>query len=145
MEILKHAHSGIRWILLFLLIAAIGKAYSQWKNNGSFTNKDRSLPLFTLILTHIQVLLGLGLYFMSGYVQFSASTMKETILRFYTVEHISMMLIAAVLITVGFSKAKKKENGADAWKSVFTFYLIALILIFLAIPWPFRNLGAGWF
>jgi hypothetical protein len=67
--------------------------------------------------------------------------MKETVLRFYLVEHISLMIVAIILITVGYSKAKK----AASWKPVFTYYLIGLILILASIPWPFRIPVAGWF
>lgn len=141
--ILKHAHSGIRWALLAFLILAIVVAFQRAKKNGTFDPKDRSIPLFAMILLHLQVLLGLVLYFISPHVQFAASTMKDSTLRFYTVEHILMMVIAAVLITIGWSKAKK--SPANSWKLIFKYYLISLIIILVAIPWPFRNLSAGWF
>lgn len=141
LEILKHAHSGLRWIVLILLITAIAAAFSKRKDGTPFNKETGKVPMFAMIATHIQVLLGLVLYFISPYVQFTAETMKTTVLRFYTMEHIFLMVIAITLITIGYSKAKK----ANSWKSIFTFYLIGLILILGGIPWPFRNLGAGWF
>ncbi len=140
-EILKHTHSGLRWIVLALLIFTIVKAFSNRKAGTPMKSEDKKLPLFTLIGVHIQLILGLILYFISPYVVFAAETMKDSVRRFYTVEHISLMLIAIILITVGYSKAKKSES----WKPVFTYYLIGLILILLSIPWPFRIAGAGWF
>ncbi|MCB0650796.1 MAG: cytochrome B [Saprospiraceae bacterium] len=141
LEILKHAHSGFRWIVLILLITTIVTAFSKKKAGNTMKSEDKKLPLFTLIATHIQLILGIILYFISPYVVFAADTMKDSLKRFYTVEHILLMLIAITLITIGYSKGKK----AASWKTIFNYYLIGLILILLSIPWPFRGLSAGWF
>jgi hypothetical protein len=136
---LTHSHSGLRWILLILLVLTIISVFSKRSGKVPFTAGDKKLSLFTLIATHLQAVLGLGLYFMSTKVEFSGNTMSNPVFRFFTMEHTLMMLIAIILITVGYGHAKK----ANA-KGVFTYYLIALILILAAIPWPFRELGAGW-
>lgn len=146
LNILKHAHSGIRWIVLILLILAIVNAFRKWQAKRTYEENDRKLSLFAFIATHVQFLLGLILYFISPYVQFASDTMKDSLLRFYTVEHITMMIFAIGLITVGYSRAKKKETDNDKFKTTFTFYLIGLILILISIPWPFRSgLGGAWF
>jgi hypothetical protein len=91
-------------------------------------------------------LIGLGLYFISPKVQFTGEVMKSAVGRFYTVEHFSMMLIAVILITVGNAKSKRMADDGKKFKSVFTYFLIALILILVSIPWPFREgLGGSWF
>lgn len=144
-SILTHAHSGLRWlVLLFLVLAIVNAARKMGNAQASFGATDKRLSLFALIFTHIQLILGLILYFISPKVQFSAETMSDSILRFYTVEHLSLMLIAIVLITVGYSKAKRQEGGKK-FKTTFWYYLIGLVLILVSIPWPFRGLGAGWF
>ena len=144
-DILKHAHSGLRWIVLGLLVYAIFNAFTKWRSGSSFEENDRKTNLFTLIATHIQVLLGLSLYFISPRVQFGAETMKVSEIRFFTVEHLAMMLIAAILITVGNAASKKAANDAAKFKKTFIYFLIALIIIIVAIPWPFRGFGNGWF
>ena len=141
---LVHAHSGLRWIVLILLLAAIFNAFSK-KNSGSYSEGDRKLALFAMISTHVQFLIGIILYFISPLVVFAGESMKNTVLRFYLVEHILLMLIAIALITVGHSKSKKATDAAAKFKAISVFYLIALILILAAIPWPFRIEGAGWF
>lgn len=142
---LVHAHSGLRWIALILIIYAVYNAFSK-KNNGTvWTDKDKKITLFAMIFTHIQLLLGLALYFTSPLVSFSEGFMKNPVYRFYGVEHILLMLIAIALITVGYSKSKKATDNAKKFGAVATFYLIGLVLILAGIPWPFRNLGAGWF
>ncbi|GJM34376.1 MAG: hypothetical protein DHS20C18_33770 [Saprospiraceae bacterium] len=143
---LKHSHSGLRWVVLVLLIAAIAAAWKAWSSKDSSQAKPDKMVLLALIFTHVQLLIGLILYFVySPYVQFTAGVMKDKLLRFYTVEHLVGMLIAVVLITIGYSKGKRLLPDPKGHKTVFTFYLIGLVLILLSIPWPFRGLAAGWF
>jgi hypothetical protein len=138
MELLKHAHSGLRYVVLALLIAAIATAYNKWKNNDP---ADSKLYSFALISTHIQLVLGLVLYWLNWGAKVNFSMMKETFYRFYSVEHLVGMLIAIALITISRSAGRKGNH-----KKVFTFYLIALLLILASIPWPFRAaLGGAWF
>ena len=138
---LLHAHSGLRWIVLLLIIINVINALGGLSGNKVFTDRDKKLSLFALIFTHLQALLGIALYFLDdSKVQFNENTMSNDVIRFYTVEHTLMMLIAVILVTIGNRSAK-----AGKVKQVFWYYFIALVLILAAIPWPFRDLGAGWF
>ena len=141
---LVHAHSGLRWIVLILLLVSIFNAFSK-KKTGIYSEGDRKLALFTMIFTHVQLLIGFVLYFMSPRVIFSGESMGNDVLRFYLLEHGLLMLVAIALITIGHSKSKKAADGAAKFKAIARFYLIALILILAAIPWPFRDLGGSWF
>ena len=75
------------------------------------------------------------------------AAMKEPVLRFYAVEHVTIMSIAIVFVTVGRISSKKMKTDWQKHKRVFVFYSIALLLVLVAIPWPFREVGAGrgWF
>ena len=141
---LSHAHSGLRWLVLILLIVAIYNAFSK-KRSASWTAKDKKLSLFAMVFTHIQLILGLVLYFISDKVQYSEGFMKNPVYRFYAIEHVALMLIAIALITVGYSKAKRAGSDTKKFGAVAKFYLIGLILILASIPWPFRDLGGTWF
>ena len=141
---LLHAHSGLRWVVLILLIAAIFNAFGK-KNGGVWTAKDKKITLFAMVFTHIQLVLGIILYFMSPKVQFVEGFMQNPVYRFFAVEHITLMIIAIALITIGYSKAKRAATDAKKFGAVATFYLVGLILILASIPWPFRHLGSGWF
>ena len=142
---LKHAHSGIRWIFLALLIYAVINAFLKWRGNKAFTEGDRKVGLFTFVFSHIQLLIGLGLYFISPKVgKMSSEVMKNATARFFTVEHISMMLLSIILISIGYISAKKAVDSGAKFKRTFIFYLIALVFILMAIPWPPKH-GAGWF
>ena len=140
---LVHAHSGLRWLVLLLLLAAVFVSFQKRSGQAGYADGDRKLYLFTLIATHIQFVLGLILAFISPKVDFSM--MGEKLYRFYSVEHTIGMLIAIALITVGYSRQKRASSDVNKHKAVFTFYTVGLLIILLSIPWPFRNLGAGWF
>jgi uncharacterized membrane protein YozB (DUF420 family) len=143
MSILVHTHSGLRWIVLILIVWAVFNAFPKLKS-PNYTDKDRKLNLFAMVAFHIQYLLGWIMYFTSDKVQFTEGWMKNSLLRFFGMEHVSMMTIAFVLLTIGYSKSKKAE-GQKKHKLVAIFYTTVLILILAAIPWPFGELYGNWF
>lgn len=144
-SIIDHAHSGLRYVVLALLLAAIVQALGKRRSGEVYPAKNK-LGLYAFMATHIQLLLGLILYlWLSPKVIFESGTMKDAVLRFYTVEHMSLMLVAIALITVGYIRAKKQAGINKGWKTIAMFYGIGLIIIIAMIPWPFRDLGAGWF
>ncbi len=139
--ILLHVHSVMRWIVLILIIINVINALGGLNGKKVFSARDKRLSLFALIATHLQAVLGLIMYWMSPKVQFSSDTMSNSMLRFFTMEHTLMMLIAIVLVTIGNRMAKTGRV-----KQVFWYYFISLLIILAAIPWPFREaLGSGWF
>jgi membrane protein DedA with SNARE-associated domain len=141
-EILKHTHSGLRWVALILILMAIYNSITA----KEFTKREKLINLFSMVSLHTQLLLGLVLYFISPRVSFAAGWMKDASFRFYGMEHLAGMLIAIALITVGYVKSKKGNTPAAIYKPIKLFYIIGLILILASIPWPFRaNLGGGWF
>lgn len=145
MEMLKHAHSGLRWVLLALLLYAIYNAYTGWKSGRTFMDKDRKINLFTMISAHVMLLLGFALYFMNGWYKINAEVMKDSVSRFFAVEHLSMMLLAIILITIGNGKSKRGATDLKRFKNSFWLFLIGLVVILAGIPWPMRFPTAGWF
>ena len=138
---LLHFHSGLRWVVLILIIVNVINALGGMNKKKVATASDKKLSLFALIATHTQVVFGLALYSISPKVQFSASTMGNAMLRFFTMEHTLMMLIAVILVTIGNRSAKMGNFKKEFW-----YYFIALVIILAGIPWPFRAmLGGGWF
>lgn len=136
---LLHLHNFLRWIILFFLLVAV--IQSLGKKSGL-----QKTSLWLLIAAHITLLIGLYQYFTSavGYKLIQANgfgaVMKDSIMRFWAVEHITGMLIAIILITV--ARGKAKSGGYP-----FMLYMLALIIILAVVPWPFRELGIGrpWF
>ena len=144
-NILKHLHSVNRWIVLILLVVVVISALSKWMGNKDYTPQDRKMSLFALIFTHIQFILGLILLFISPLVSFESGWMKNTVNRFYGMEHTAIMIIGIILITAGYSIAKRKTNAKSKFKTTWIFYGLGLIIILSRIPWPSMGLGAGWY
>jgi len=137
---IKTIHSLWAYITLFILIYAIFNAVKGLTSKKEFEDKDVRISLFTLIVVHIQLVIGFITYFTSEY--FSSlvengmgNSMKDAVVRLFAVEHPLMMILAIILITIGYSKHKKKTSDKDKFKTIAVFYGIALLFILSKIPW----------
>lgn len=144
---LVHLHNIIRWLILIIIVISIFRHLSGMTGNKPFTSGDKKRNLILMISAHIQFLLGLILWFigpwgykMLGNIGFG-EIMKNPAYRFWTVEHNTGMLIAIVLITVGRGISKKNLTDTIKHKKSFWFFLIALIIILVSIPWPWREVA----
>ncbi|MEQ8302567.1 MAG: cytochrome B [Cyclobacteriaceae bacterium] len=137
---LIHTHSTLRYAVLALLIVVIAKSLVGLLNNKPYEIIDGKLTLWLMIATHVQLLVGLVLFFVSPLVQFSGETMKDSVLRYWTVEHSFMMLIAIVLITMARTTTKKLTDDKLKHKRVLILTSIALVLIVVAIVMSGRGL-----
>ena len=129
----KELHSGFRYIVFILVLLAIIQSLLGWLGKKPYTGTNLKINLFALISAHTQLLIGIVLYFLSPNVQFNGFTMKNSVTRYFTVEHWVMMLIAIVLITVGYSKSKKLILPEGKHKIVAIYYLTAFFVIIVTI------------
>jgi heme A synthase len=141
MEILKHAHSGLRWIFLLVIIFAIVNAFRKWKSGEKFEAKDKLLNILTLALTHTMGIIGIVLLFISPKVQFTEGFMKNDQIRFYLTQHTFGMVLALILITIGYSNAKKAAKDKAKFKKTAVWFTISLLIVLISIPWPFWEVG----
>jgi hypothetical protein len=125
--------SGIRYLVLLTLIIVVIKSLSGWLGQKPYNRVDDKLGLYLFMLTHIQLLLGIVLYFMSDMVQFNEATMSNKELRYWAVEHATIMVIAITLITMARITSKKLADAVAKHKRMFIFNAIALLLILMAI------------
>lgn len=136
---MKTIHSYWAYIVLAILIFTVVNAIIGLTQKKEFKDKDLRLGLFTLIVSHIQLLIGLAWYFMSPWYKAlkedAASVMGDKSLRLLAVEHPITMILAIVLITIGWSKHKKKTEDTAKFKTFAIFYGLALLLILSRIPW----------
>ena len=143
-----HLHSSFRYLVLIFIILAVVDAVTGLSSGRAYRKSSKLFALLGLIFSHIQLLFGLLLYFLGGkgfqMLMNADNVMKEPLLRFYAVEHISMMIIAIALVTIGYSRAKKHEEARRKFRSVLIFYGIALVIIFIMIPWPFLKSFGSW-
>ncbi len=141
-QIFKAAHSGLRYVVLLLVVLALIQALAGWFGGKNYTEGNRKLNLFAMISAHVQLLLGLVLYFTSPMVQLGnmGAAMKNEVTRYWTVEHAVMMILALVLITIGHSRSKKALQAADKHRSIAIFYGLGIIVIIVAIMQSGRGL-----
>lgn len=149
---LVHLHSVLRWVILVLIIIAIFRHLSGMNNKRPVSAQDKKIDLFLMISAHTTFLVGLILWITGPWglklIQSMGmgEVMKNSVMRFFAVEHLVGMLIAVVLITAGRAFGKKSSEPA-VHKKQFWLFLIALIIILASVPWPFRVVGDGrtWF
>ena len=150
-NILLHLHSIGRWIVLLLLLFAIFN--SLVAGNRPWIRTDARAGTILVIFADLMLLLGIVMWFFGprGYKLIDAfgmsAVMKDPANRFFAVEHLAMMLIAIILMHIGKAQARKPIGDRAKHRRTLIFYLIALIIILVSIPWPFRSIGtaSGWY
>jgi hypothetical protein len=139
--ILLALHSWTRWLVLLSLLFAVYRAYLGWKSAKPFSKFDDRVRVITISIAHTQLLLGLWLYFVSPIVDYflknfgSAVHMRE--IRFFGMEHVTMMVVAVTLLTIGSVKVKRAKEDQEKYKKMFFWFARVLLVIFLSIPWSF--------
>jgi hypothetical protein len=143
-SVLLALHSLLRWLVLVSLLFAIYRAYRGWLANKPYTLVDERTRVTTATIAHIQLVMGLWLYFISPVVNYfwhhTAAAMHLREIRFFGMEHITVMLTAIVVITIGSARAKRKATGADKFRTMAIWFTIGLLLILSSIPWSFSPL-----
>lgn len=129
-------HSVLRYfILLFALIVVIQSLVGML-GKRPFTKANKPPALVLLICCDLQLLLGLVLYFTGTWrVSAKPEVMKDPFTRFYAVEHSVSMIIAIILVHVGYSVIKKSLPDDRKYKRLFWCSFIALGIFLAMIPW----------
>lgn len=144
---LLHLHSGLRWVILVLLLIAIYRSAAP--KGRPFTATDKKIGLFLMICMDIMLLIGLYQWFAGSWglksIQLNGmkEVMKNASLRFYAIEHPVGMLIAIIMVHIGRIYGKKNIPDLIKHRRTFLFFALALLIILVSIPWPFRIVGAG--
>ncbi|AZA73812.1 hypothetical protein [Chryseobacterium indoltheticum] len=140
-QTLTFLHSILRWLVLLSLLYSIFRAYKGYFSSGEFLKADNAVRHWTATIAHVQLVLGITLYSQSPIIKYFWNNYDEAKqsfdVLFFGMIHISLMLLAIILITIGSSISKRKTTDRDKYKTILIYYLIALVIIFIAIPWPF--------
>ncbi len=145
---LLHLHSFLRWVILLLLVIAVIMSLGGMTGKKPFSAGQKKIGLFLMIAAHTELLVGLYQWIFGplGIKFLSQAGMKDTVARFYGVEHMTGMIIAIVLITIGRGVSRKAIPDEAKQKKTFWFFLVALVIILVMIPWPGREgIGRPWF
>lgn len=141
-------HNALRWVILILIAVAIIKSITGLSSGSKFTNGDKRTGLFLMIAAHITLLIGLYQWVVGPWglklIQSAGmgAVMKNSVYRFWAIEHITGMLIAIILITIGRGVGKKNIADRVKHRRTFWYYLIAFAIIMVTVPWPSR-VGVG--
>lgn len=144
-SILLSLHSAFRWLVVASLLIAITKSIIGLVNNKNFTPFDNAVRHWTATIAHIQLVIGISLYFISPIIDYFLSNYSEAVhnkeIRFFGMEHGTMMLSAITLITIGSIKGKRKTTDSDKFKTIAIWFSLALLIILLMVPWSFSPLA----
>lgn len=135
-------HSIMRWIVFALLVLAVYKAASGYFRKRAFTGSDNAVRHWTATAAHIQLLIGMVLYCKSPVVKAFWKTKGSLAFdyAFFSLIHLFLMLAAIVVLTVGSAKAKRELADRKKFSTMLFWFVVALLLILIAIPWPFSPL-----
>lgn len=143
--LLTDFHSLLRWIIIISGLWAIYRMWGGYQMKAAWGRQDRLAGLVFSSALNVQFLLGIALLAVSPIMRTAmmnmSVTMKNSGLRFFLVEHPTLMLIAVVLAQIGFSISKRAPDDATKFRKAAIFYTISFVLILLAIPWPFLKYG----
>lgn len=143
-QILTFYHSIVRWLVLTSLLIAIYRAYKGFILNSPFTKTDNTIRHWTATIAHIQLAIGITLYTQSPIIKYFWHNFNDAMhnldIVFFGVIHIFLMLSAIILITVGSALSKRRTNDKEKFKTMLIWFLVSLLIIFIAIPWPFSPL-----
>jgi hypothetical protein len=134
-EIIQKAHSGWAYLVLITLVIAVVNSLIGRNSKKEFSSQDRKIALFALIATHLQLVFGFIIYFISPLGMASLGQMSDKAIRLTSLEHPLINIIAIAFITIGWSKHKKAADSQAKFKSIFLFYGLGLLLILSRIPW----------
>lgn len=144
-QVLTFLHSTLRWLVLLSLIVSIYRAFNGYFGKRVFTKTDNAFRHWTATIAHVQLMVGMTLYFQSPIIKYfrdNFSTAKDNFdLLFFGIIHSLLMLTAIIIITIGSSLAKRKTESPDKFKTMLIWFALALLIIFIAIPWPFSPLA----
>lgn len=137
-------HSLTRWLVLITLLFAIFRSYRGWLLRSPYSKFDNIVRHTTATVAHLQLILGIWLYFISPIVAYFlhhfGTAVHERAIRFFGMEHITMMLIGITLITLGSARSKRQTNDRQKFKTMAIWLTAALLVILSSVPWSFSPL-----
>lgn len=134
-------HNSLRWLVLAGLLYALYRAGKGYFSAAAFSGTDNAVRHWTATIAHVQLTVGLILYFQSPLITYFMAHFKEAVrnrdIAFFGLLHSSLMLVAVVCITIGSAISKRKQTDRERFRVMLIWFSAALILIFIAVPWPF--------
>jgi hypothetical protein len=141
-------HSIVRWLVIVFAVLALVRMFSGWAGRRIWAHADDRVGILFTSMLDLQMLLGLILYFFLSPITASllngTGSISSPGVRFFGVEHILMMLVGVVVAHVGRSISKKAPTSSGKFNRAAILYSLAVVIILLAIPWPFSPVSRPW-
>jgi len=143
-------HSWNRWLILIAGAIVIVSAIKGLSSKSEYSSFQRKWSLIFLSSLHLQLLIGILMYFFISPITALAlsdfgAAMKDSVLRFWAVEHTLVNIIAIALAQTGSILVKRISNSAGKHKRTLIWSGIALILILAMIPMGMMGVDRPWF
>ena len=139
--IILATHSIFRWLVLISLLYAIYRSYSGWLGSKEYSPDDNLVRHWSATIAHIQLILGLSLYFVSPLIKYFLQNFHQAVhdreIRFFGMEHSIMMILGIIIITIASMMSKRQKTDTQKYKVLAIGYTIALLIILSSVPWPF--------
>ena len=149
MQLVLVLHNLLRWAVLLFGSWTLVNSLIGYFGKKNYTANDNRSNLFFMISCDIQLLIGLILYVNNGWfdrLKHMGENMKDPYTRFFTIEHLTLMLLAWILVHIGRATVKRANTDGAKHKKMLIFFGLAMVLIVASIPWPFREaIGRPWF
>ena len=134
-------HSLLRWLVLLTGLLAVARGISGWRSRRPWTLPDERAGFWFIMTLDLQFLLGLLLYvalspLTRGAFQDFGGAMRDTIVRFWAVEHVLGMIVGMALAHIGRSRVHKTGDDVRRHKLAAIFFTLALLVILASIPCP---------
>lgn len=141
-------HNILRWVILGLGILTIVRMVWGWVSQKIWTPFDKKIQMFFVIALDSQLLVGLLLYFVFSDITKAAfanfgTAMNNSILRFFSLEHLAILIPAIFLAHYTSSSVAKESNQHKKFRKSALLYTIVMLLIISGIPWASRPLLPG--
>ncbi|KGE15955.1 hypothetical protein [Sphingobacterium deserti] len=137
-------HSYYRWVVLVAMVIQLYWLLTHARKGSIFSRKHYYVLVAYTLLYDVQLLIGWLLYINSALVDAFLNNIsagvKNRQLRFFGLEHVSMMSLAILLFNVATLRARKKIGKVGIFKSLIKWYLCIYLLILSSIPWSFSPL-----
>jgi hypothetical protein len=136
-------HSLLRWIVLLFGAAAVGQAVGGLGGRG-WSDRDERVARLFVIGYDVQVLVGLILYvavspITTGAFSDMGAAMRNTVTRFWAVEHLFGMIVALALAHIGRARIRRAADAARKHRAALVFFGLALLITVVSTPWPFSR------
>jgi len=135
------AHSYLRWLVLAAMLVVIARSAVASRRGSDWATSHSRLQGALVNLADLQLTLGVCLYVFwsplaDAFMRAPAATMKEHTLRFFGLEHPTMMVLAVALLHVSRLRGKKATTSRDQHRVAMRWTLAALLVVCSSIPWP---------